>query len=284
MVEEEKAEHATETQVAEDLHDEAFEEAAKEGASASSETTPEETPAEEKKSDGKEKKAETSEKKTVEKPVESDEVKTLKQQLEETKRWGTGNAEKVAELTRRLETAEKKPEATVEEEVPEDVKTFYDDYPEFKKAVDFETDRKIKALGLTGSVTSATIEEVKSMAGQIAFNQVLISGLEDDKGEFIEGHQDGLKVARSKEFKEWAKTDPDRETSDPIRAIKLISRFKESKVKQAVKEHDENLEKEADERKKAASAAIHSTKGGSRSSGKAGKDDFDSAFDEAAAS
>ncbi len=279
---EEKTEHVTEAQVAEDLHDEAFEEAAKEGAPASSETTPkkEEKPAEEKKPD-EEAKVDTSKKKPEEKPVETDEVKTLKTQLEETKRWGTGNAEKVAELTRRLETAEKKPEATQEEEVPEEIKTFYEDYPEFKKAVEFEAKRLMKGVG---GVSPEVIKPIQETVGQMIFDQALILGIADDKGEFIEGHPDALRIAASKEFKEWAKTDPDASTSDPIRAIKLIGRFKESKVKEAAGEHDKHLREDAEERKRAAGAAIHSTKGGSRGGGKVDKQDYDSAFDEAAAS
>lgn len=286
-----KPEETTETQIAEDLHDEAFDEAVKEfdseGTPAGSETIPKEEkpPEEPAKKEEEVKVGQETPPETLAPPVETEEVKSLKQQLEDTKRWGTDNATKVADLTKKLETLGKKPpaEPPKEEEIPDDIKALYEDYPELRKAVEFEAKRLIKMLpASTPGVTPEAIEPLQKTVGQMVFEQSIVMGFADKDGNFIEGHPDALRVAASKEFKEWVKSDPDADTGDPIRAIKLIGRFKESKVKEATKQHDKNLEKEAEERKQAASASISSTKGGRTGGGGVNKDDFDGAWDEAA--
>jgi len=279
MAEEVKKEEVVETtelQVSEDLFDESFKEAS-EGTPAKSETTPE------KKTEEKPPEKIEEAKKEEEKPTsEPDEVKSLKKQLEDTKRWGTESATKVAELTRRLEAAEKKtPEKVVEEEIPADIKAFYEDYPEFKKAVDFEVSQRLKGMA-PGTPKEDVLAPIQAEIGQLRFERAVVNGVVDKDGSFVDGHPDAMKIVLTKEFKTWADKEKATEISDPIEAIKAISRFKETKVKEATKEHDKKAEKEAEERKKAAAASISSTKGGSRGGGTPDKQDYDSAFDEEA--
>ncbi len=279
MAEETKKEEVVETtelQVSEDLFDESFKEAS-EGTPAKSETTPETKPEEKPPEKIDEPKKEEEAKLTP----DPDEVKSLKKQLEDTKRWGTESATKVAELTKRLETAEKKsPEKVVEEEIPADIKAFYEDYPEFKKAVDFEVDRRTKGM-TPGTPKEDVLAPVMAEIGQLRFERAVVNGVVDKDGNFIDGHPDAMRIVLTKEFKSWAEKEKVTEISDPIEAIKAISRFKETKVREATREHDKKVGKEAEERKQAASASISSTKGGSRGSGSVDKQDYDAGWDEA---
>ncbi len=263
----------TETQVGEELFNEAFDEAGKE-ASAGSEITPEVQPKKEEVKPLEEKKE------GAPIPTPEERIASLEQQLTDTKGWGTKNATEVAELKREIvelkKSAEKSPE---EEPVPEDLKSFYDDYPEFKKAVEWEAKRLTKGL-----VTSQTVTpEIQGVIGQISFDQAVMFGYAGEEG-WVEGHPDSARIVHSKEFTDWAgkeKIDPNT-VKDPKEAIKIISRFKEAKVKGAFSEHDKEKAKEKKEREEAAAANISSTKGGGGGKGKSDPNDYDGAWDEAA--
>ena len=283
MVEEKGKEEVVETtelQVSEDLFDESFKEAS-EGTPATSETTPEKKAEEKPQEKTEELKKEEEKKEEVKSSPDPDEVKSLKKQLEDTKRWGTESATKVAELTKRLEVAEKKPvEKPAEEEIPADIKAFYEDYPEFKKAVDFEVSQRLKGM-TPGTPKEDVLAPVQAEIAQLRFERAVVNGGVDKDGNFIDGHPDAMKIVLTKDFKAWAEKEKVTEISDPIEAIKAICRFKETKVKEATREHDKKVGKEAEERKQAASASISSTKGGSRGSGSADKQDYDAGWDEA---
>ena len=266
----------TEIKMDEELFDEAFEEAGKEGAPTGSEITPKEgapagleiTPKEQSKEEPKPPPDEKEEK-----------IQSLEKQLHDTKGWGTKSAQKVAELERQIEELKKVPPKTIEEEIPEDIKSFYEDYPEFRKAVEFENKRIMK--GMVPQQNESL--EINKVVGQINFDQTVMFGFQDEKEGWIEGHADAPKIVHSSEFKDWIgkeKIDSNG-ISDPKEAIETLSRFKEAKLKGALSEHDKSKHKEIVERQKVAGASVGSTKGGIGSKQKIDKDDYDGGWDEA---
>jgi len=277
MVEEKVKEEVTETtelQMDSNLFDEAFDEAAKE-APASPGITSEE-----------EKKEEV--KPPEPKPDEKEEkIKSLEKQLNDTKAWGTQGAQKVAQLEAELTTLKKVAEKPPEEEpVPEDIKSFYEDYPEFKKAVAFESKRLIKGMGLDApkaQIPPETFAPLQSVIGQMGFDRAVMFGFNDETEGWIEGHPDGPRIVQSKEFEDWTtkeKIEVEKIT-DPKEAIKIISRFKEIKVKGVLSIHEKETKKEKEERIETAGASIASTKGGPKGKGSINKEDYDGGWDEA---
>jgi len=282
--EKEVVEEKTETQVSDELFTEGFEAAISE-ASAGSETTTEkkveEKPPEEKK-----------EEKVVEpKPDEiTKRVETLEKSLEDTKKWGTERATEAANLKKEIEALKAKtPEP--EPEPSDEIKQLYEDYPEFKKAVEFEVKRLVKQGGGTGGpapeIQNKVIGEMINGLSQISFAQGIMFGVEDgpeDNRKWVDGHPDGIKIIRSKEFKDWIEKEKidttTEEFNNPLKAIEVISKFKEAKVKGALNAHDKETALEKKEKREAAGATVSTTKGG-RTGGGVDKDDYDGAFAEA---
>lgn len=270
----------TEIQMDEDLFTEGFEAAITE-VSAGSETTSE------KKEELAEAKKVEEEKKVEEqpKPDEKEErIKTLEKALEDTKSWGTKSAQELADLKREIaELKAKTPEP--EPEPPEEVKKFYEDYPEMKKAVEWEAKRLFKGNQPAAEIAPQIIGQLVNNIGLMTFQDAVRNGFEPEAGKWMEGHADGIRIMRSKEFNEWLtkeKIDVSTpEFNQPSKAIEVISRFKEAKVKGALSEKDRSEAKEKEEKRDAAGAIISSTKGGGGGS-KIDNADYDGAFEEAA--
>jgi hypothetical protein len=176
---------------------------------------------------------------------ESSEI--LKKRLQDTQKWGHEVSQELAKLKKELEdfkttvAAEaKKKEIEI---VPENVKTFYEDYPDFADAVQYEA----KKL-LSNTLGDVDIKQVSGMVQQAEaqreFERRVMYGSVDGEGNLIDGHPDAYRVMISPDFKAWvddqAKTNPNLlDVDDPVKAIGIISRFKEHVAQTAAKKHDE---------------------------------------------
>ncbi len=235
---------------------------------------------------------ETPEKKTAEPPVvdekaeegggatkDEDEPEVLKKRLQDTQRWGHELSHELASLKKQIEemkTASDQAAKEKAEEVPEEVKAFYEDFPAFANAVQYEAKRLFKET--IGDVDVKKLNEmIQFSEGQREFESRVVHGVYDEQGKFIEGHADAYRVMASPDFKSWSdeqqKANPEIfNVTDPAKAIGIISQFKEHAAKAGAKKHDEERKAEADNVRQFASGGIPQ---GTRASGRSKSPDED---------
>ena len=243
--------------------------------------TPEEKPAvapEEKPAEGKD-----------EATPRDEDPETLKKRLSDTQKWGHELSGEVAALKKKIEEIEatsKAAEKAKADEIPENVKSFYDDFPGFADAVQYEAQKLLR--NTLGDVdVKALHESFRQQEGQRAFERQVVGGFYDSSGQFVEGHPDAYRVMASPEFKSWA---DEREKampgflgeSDPSKAIQIISQFKEHSAKQAAAKHDAALAAKASQVKEFASGGVPQGNKGAMGKTKADDDDPESIFNKAA--
>jgi hypothetical protein len=243
--------------------------------------TPEEKPAvapEEKPAEGKD-----------EATPRDEDPETLKKRLADTQKWGHELSGEVAALKKKIEEIEatsKAAEKAKADEVPENVKSFYEDFPGFSDAVQYEAQKLLR--NTLGDVDVKSLHEsVRQQEGQRAFERQVVGGFYDSSGQFVEGHPDAYRVMASPEFKSWA---DEREKampgflgeSDPSKAIQIISQFKEHSAKQAAAKHDAALAAKASQVKEFASGGVPQGNKGATGKTKADDDDPESIFNKAA--
>lgn len=243
--------------------------------------TPEEKPAvapEEKPAEGKD-----------EAPPREEDPETLKKRLADTQKWGHELSGEVAALKKKIEEIEatsKAAEKAKADEIPENVKSFYDDFPGFADAVQYEAQKLLR--NTLGDVDVKSLHEsFRQQEGQRAFERQVVGGFYDSSGQFVEGHPDAYRVMASPEFKSWA---DEREKampgflgeSDPSKAIQIISQFKEHSAKQAAAKHDAALAAKASQVKEFASGGVPQGNKGATGKTKADDDDPESIFNKAA--
>lgn len=243
--------------------------------------TPEEKPAvapEEKPAEGKD-----------EAPPREEDPETLKKRLADTQKWGHELSGEVAALKKKIEEIEatsKAAEKAKADEVPENVKSFYEDFPGFSDAVQYEAQKLLR--NTLGDVdVKALHESFRQQEGQRAFERQVVGGFYDSSGQFVEGHPDAYRVMASPEFKSWA---DEREKampgflgeSDPSKAIQIISQFKEHSAKQAAAKHDAALAAKASQVEEFASGGVPQGNKGATGKTKADDDDPESIFNKAA--
>jgi len=243
--------------------------------------TPEEKPAvapEEKPAEGKD-----------EAPPRDEDPETLKKRLADTQKWGHELAGEVAALKKKIEEIEatsKAAEKAKADEIPENVKSFYEDFPGFSDAVQYEAQKLLR--NTLGDVDVKSLHEsFRQQEGQRAFERQVVGGFYDSSGQFVEGHPDAYRVMASPEFKSWAeerdKASPGfLNVSDPFKAIGIISQFKELAAASGARRRDEDLKSEAARVKEFASGGVPQGNKGATGKTKADDDDPESIFNKAA--
>jgi len=218
-----------------------------------------------------------------------DDAETLKKRLADTQRWGHDLATQLSELQKKIDTIEardKEAERAKANEMPENVKSFYDDFPGFSDAVQYEAKKLLR--NTLGDVDIKSLyESFRQQEGQRFFERQVVGGFYDDSGSFVDGHPDAFRVMASPEFKVWAdereKASPGfLNESDPRKAIQIISQFKEDSAKQAAARHDAALADKASQVKEFASGGVPQGNRGATGKTKADDDDPESIFNKAA--
>ena len=222
-------------------------------------------------------------------PPKEEDPETLKKRLADTQRWGHDLSQTVADLTKRLEgieSAKKEAEKAKADEIPENVKSFYDDFPGFSDAVQYEAQKLLR--NTLGDVDlKALSESVRQQEGQRSFERLVVHGLYDDSGKYVDGHADAYRVMASPEFKTWAdereKASPGfLEESNPIKAIEVISQFKEHSAKTAAQKHDAAMTSQAEQVKEFASGGLPQGNRGATGKTENSDDDPEAIFNRAA--
>ena len=249
----------------------------------------------------KEEKAEAKGKATEE-PVEEPPEEKVEKTTEE---WETENedlkkqlAEKEKELAESKEKPEEEPEEKefVPEEMPEDVKNFLEDYPEAEPTIEYfmrnEVGRQLSEVFGTKDLAELkeSVEQLKAWVDDthyaINFEAVVLGGYWDDKtGEFVEGHSDAKKIARTEQWEKWitAKTKKDESYAapeSPQRAIQIITEFKTDMAKESAATHDTKLAKEAGKTREAITEPVEGGKTGGTPPKAEDKNSFADGFQE----
>lgn len=222
-------------------------------------------------------------------PKEDDNPEILRKRLADTQKWGHEVSQEVAALKKKIEEMESESSAAAKakaDEVPENVKAFYDDFPGFADAVQFEAQKLLR--NTLGDVDIKAINEtVRQAEAQRAFEQSVVYGVYDPAGKFVEGHSDAYRVMAAPDFKVWAeeqsKVSPEfLNVTDPVKAIEIISRFKEHVARDGAKKHDEALKGEAERVRQFASGGIPQGTGGTGSGKPRVEEDPEKIFNAAA--
>lgn len=182
--------------------------------------------------------------------LQSDLEQTNKR-LEDTQKWATGLATENSQLKKEREDLKKtsalkdepKPDEKLDE-IPDDIKAFYEDYPEAQAAITYEAQKLVKSMfaDLDPGQVQKELTDIKSAVGQSDFNTAVIIGLRGEDGNFVEGHPDAIKVMSGPKFKTYMDDNPHLgNITNPIEAIKAISAFKEQQAASAAKTHDQDL-------------------------------------------
>ena len=116
----------------------------------------------------------------------------------------------------------REPTEESEPELPEDVKELFEDYPEYRKAIEFEAEKLFKKK--LGGVDPQDLEH---QLGLERFVREVTTGTYEN-GVFIEGHPDAQKVTNSQEYWDWWKS-KGYQPCDSKTAIQRISEFKRRK-------------------------------------------------------
>jgi len=202
-------------------------------------------------------------------PEEADykaQAKELTEKLEKAEKKAMDN-KRFADDQARMRAEEKKAREQEKEQIdlekpPEDVKALIEEYPSVERAIEFfgkayvqhaltEYNEKLKEA--TGGIDPAEyIKEMRGLQDQVTFERMVTFGYYDG-GDYVPGHPDVMEVTRSPEFLAWmqaeTKRDPSFETrqNDPVEAIKIVSQYKASRLKEAGKKQQEKLDKTKEE-------------------------------------
>jgi len=214
-----------------------------------------------------------------EKPGKKPTYEALEKALIDTKTWATGLSERVKALETPKPAPAKKagdePPAT--DEVPDEVKGFYADYPEAKNAILYEAGKLVKKQfgNLDPADVQKTVSDLQDTIGQNNFERAVVVGVVSQTGEWIPGHSDAYQVMANARYKTWfeneRKINPTLdEINDPARAIDLLTRFKKETASAAASAHDKDQGLKAQDIKDIAAAA---PEGGAQTIGKKPKGD-----------
>ncbi len=192
-------------------------------------------------------------------------------QFKDTQAAFTEKSQENADLKKRIKDLEEEnvayqkslDESTEEEpfEFSDDVKEFFEEYPEAKKAIEQIREHILKNIGRGGS-TEALRSEITNLNARVAqanYERAIVSGFVDDNDNFIEGHPDAFRVVRTKEFDDFCKSNKiNTENISAMDAIKTISQYKESIAKKSASEHDKGVDERAKKLAQKASGSIES--------------------------
>ncbi len=203
-----------------------------------------------------------------------DAVEKARKVVEDNKSWTTKVTQENAELKARLKALEdeaekakaqkpaEKTETAQTPDVPEEVKSFLDDYPELKPTVDYLAGQMLKdALGGIDLKQFAELRQRdQDQIGQLLWERHVTNGFIDEDGTVIEGHPDMPQIVRTKVYHDWIKEKKyDKDEVDPKTAIARLTEYKEQVLKKSASVHDDKVKTDAEK--------INATMSGSVKSG-----------------
>jgi hypothetical protein len=172
-----------------------------------------------------------------------------------------------------------------EEEIPDDIKDLYEDFPAFQKAAQFEAQRLLNQVlpqmieAKFGGINPANLVE------QINFERFkadVVNGFYDETGAFVEGVPDAVKITNDPGYWKWFEA-KGYQPGDQKVAVKVLNQYKAELAAKAATEKQNQGKERVGRLNEAYSETIES---GNRSSRGAGvkKDlnnmSFEDAFDE----
>jgi hypothetical protein len=196
-------------------------------------------------------------------PPKDEDQETLKKRLADTQKWGHELSGEVAALKKKIEeieSAKRETERAKADEIPENVKSFYEDFPGFSDAVQYEARKLLR--NTLGDVDLKQIQDsLQRSEGQRQFERLVVHGVYDDSGKYVDGHADAYRVMASPEFRSWAdereKVSPGfLDVAEPLKAIEVISQFKEHMAEAGARRRDEDLKSDAARVKEFASGGV----------------------------
>jgi len=236
-----------------------------------------EKPAEEKAPDttkDEEKPAEETPSKGDEKPPTVEEqLAALTKRLDDQQASFTRVSQENAELRKQL--ASKDSSVSDDTDIPEEIKTLMDDYPEFTKLIDYF----MKKSGGGGDPDiKSSIEQYQQ---QRDFESAVMSGYANEAGEWVDGHPDAIKIFNSKGFMEFCQSKKIDASVTVSKAIELITEYKKNHLRQAASQHDTTATEKGKKVTEALTGGVRSTRTAGRSAESTDdKDDFDKAWAE----
>jgi len=198
-----------------------------------------------------------------EKPGKKPTYEALEKALFDTKTWATGLSERVKALeTPKPAPAKITDDTPATDEVPDEVKGFYADYPEAQNAILYEAGKLVKKQfgNLDPADVQKTVSGLQDTVSQNNFERAVVVGVIGQTGEWIPGHPDAYQVMANARYKTWfeaeQKVNPTLAAiNDPARAIDLLTRFKKETASAAASAHDKDQGLKAQDIKDIAAAA-----------------------------
>lgn len=172
----------------------------------------------------------------------------LEKQLKDTQTWAHGLTTTVAELKKKVEATDPKGtkpgEDQDDDDLPEEIKSYFDDYPEAKKAFEFLAKKQLG--GMSVDEIKTTVTSMQGQINQANFEKAVVTGFMGEDNKWVDGHPDAYKVMSTTAFKEWFDAETKRDPtlgniSDPAAAIGVVTRFKTHSASSAAASHDAAL-------------------------------------------
>jgi len=169
----------------------------------------------------------------------------LEKQLNDTKQWAHGLSETVAELKKKIDSTEppRTPSGKTDQDddIPEDIESYFEDYPEAKKAFEFLAKKHLG--GMNADEIKTTVATMQGQINQANFEKAVVTGFMAEDGQWIDGHPDAYKVMATPAYQEWFSAELKRDPtlgsiSDPSSAIGVLTRFKTQSARSAAAAHD----------------------------------------------
>jgi hypothetical protein len=217
------------------------------------------------------------EQKVDEKPVVEDEKQDPLQSL----------MDKISSLEARLAEREK-PESKSEEqkqaiqdqEIPDDIKMLYEDFPAFQKAAQWEAQRMLDQK-LSEKFGDVNFGELVAEMNLERFKNDVVNGFYDETGAFVEGVPDAVKITNDPEYWKWFES-KGYQPGDQKVAVKVLNQYKAELAAKASAQKQEQNRAKGQKLHDAYSETISSgNRGGAGVSGSPKADDFEGAFEEA---
>ena len=190
------------------------------------------------------------------------------------------------ELQAQIDAA-KKPAETAEPELPDEVKSFFNDFPEAKTAIEHLADslaaKRVKeALGGVDLTQLRTAQEQNAVA---SWERQVVNGYFDESGNYVEGVPDYYRIAApgNKEYWDWYHG----KGYGPCSPPEAVTRLKEWKTEKEVgritvetAEKDRLAKEKADNLKKVTSGGLPASQRRPAAAPAADENDFEGGFDE----
>jgi hypothetical protein len=174
----------------------------------------------------------------------------LEKQLHDTKTWAHGLTTTVAELKLKVDATDPKGtkpgETDQDDDMSEEIQSYFDDYPEAKKAFEFLAKKQLG--GMDADEIKTTVTSMQGQINQANFEKSVVTGFMGEDNKWVDGHPDAYKIMSTEDYGVYfaaeLKKDPALgKISDPSEAIAVLTRYKTAKAKSGAAAHDANLGK-----------------------------------------